>query len=75
MSMLTAGESSGRRPRPRDAGFTEPIQAFVEQGLILQSEPTCDRPAPSWIPKRYTYPAAWAHLVRWVRDGTPPPGP
>jgi hypothetical protein len=56
-----------------DAGFTEPIQAFVEQGVILQSEPTCNRPAPSRIPKRYTYHAAWDHLVGWVRDGTPPP--
>jgi hypothetical protein len=56
-----------------DAGFTEPIQAFVEQGVILQSEPSCNRPAPSRIPKRYTYHAAWDAMVRWVQDGTPPP--
>jgi hypothetical protein len=56
-----------------DAGFTEPIQAFVEQGVILQSEPTCNRPAPSRIPKRFTYHAAWDAMVRWVQDGTPPP--
>jgi hypothetical protein len=56
-----------------DAGFTEPIQAFVEQGVILQSEPVCDRPAPSRIPKRFTYHAAWDAMVRWVQDGTPPP--
>jgi hypothetical protein len=56
-----------------DAGFTEPIQAFVEQGVILQSEPECNRPAPSRIPKRFTYHAAWDAMVRWVQDGTPPP--
>jgi hypothetical protein len=56
-----------------DAGFTEPIQAFVEQGVILQSEPTCNRPAPSRIPKRFTYHAAWDAMVGWVQDGTPPP--
>jgi hypothetical protein len=56
-----------------DAGFTEPIQAFVEQGVILQSEPECNRPAPSRIPKRFTYHAAWDAMVRWVHDGTPPP--
>jgi hypothetical protein len=56
-----------------DAGFTEPIQAFVEQGVILQAQPTCNRPAPSRIPKRFTYHAAWDAMVRWVQQGTPPP--
>ena len=55
------------------SGFTEPIQAFVAQGVILQSEPVCNRPAPSQIPKRFTYHAAWDAMVRWVQDGTPPP--
>lgn len=55
------------------SGFTEPIQAFVEEGVILQSEPVCNRPAPSEIPKRFTYHAAWDAMVRWVQDGTPPP--
>jgi hypothetical protein len=56
-----------------DAGFTDKIQGFIEQGLILQTAPECNRPAPSQIPKRYTYHAAWDHMVRWVDDGVPPP--
>jgi hypothetical protein len=56
-----------------DEGFTSKIQEFVAEGVILQSEPECDRPSPSQIPKRYTYHAAWDHMMRWVRDGTPPP--
>jgi hypothetical protein len=56
-----------------DEGFTSKIQEFVAAGVILQTEPVCDRPAPSRIPKRFTYHAAWDHLVRWVEDGTLPP--
>lgn len=56
-----------------DAGFTDKIQGFIEQGLILQTPPVCNRPAPSQIPKRYTYHAAWDHMVRWVNDGVLPP--
>jgi hypothetical protein len=56
-----------------DAGFTDKIQGFIEQGLILQTPPVCNRNAPSQIPKRYTYHAAWDHMVRWVNEGVLPP--
>ncbi len=56
-----------------DAGFTSKIEEFVQQGVILQTEPVCNRNGPSQIPKRYTYHAAWDHLVRWVDDGVLPP--
>jgi hypothetical protein len=56
-----------------DEGFTSKIQEFVEAGVILQTEPVCARNAPSRIPKRYTYHAAWDHMVRWVNGGTAPP--
>jgi hypothetical protein len=55
------------------ARFTAGIQQFIDAGLILQTEPVCNRPAPSRIPKHHTYHAAWDHMVRWVDDGTPPP--
>jgi hypothetical protein len=56
-----------------DGGFTSKIQEFVQAGVILQTEPVCNRPAPSLIPKRYTYHAAWDQMVRWVRQGVAPP--
>jgi hypothetical protein len=56
-----------------DAGFTSKIQEFIEAGVILQTTPVCNRPAPSRIPKRYTYHAAWDHMVRWVNEGIAPP--
>ncbi|HSL75026.1 MAG TPA: alpha/beta hydrolase domain-containing protein [Ilumatobacteraceae bacterium] len=56
-----------------DAGFTDKIQGFIDQGLILQTPPVCTRNAPSQIPKRYAYHAAWDHMVRWVNDGVLPP--
>ena len=56
-----------------DAGFTDKIQGFIDQGVILQTAPVCDRSAPSEIPKRYTYHAAWDHMVQWVTDGVLPP--
>jgi hypothetical protein len=56
-----------------DAGFTSKIQEFIVAGVILQTQPVCDRQAPSRIPKRYTYHAAWDHMVRWVNDGIAPP--
>ncbi len=33
----------------------------------------CDRPPYSHIPFHYVFNAALDHLVRWVKDGTPPP--
>jgi hypothetical protein len=56
-----------------DAAFTDKIQGFIDQGLILQNAPVCNRPAPSQMTKRYTYHAAWDHMVRWAREGVLPP--
>jgi hypothetical protein len=56
-----------------DFGFTSKIQELIERDDILQATPVCNRPAPSMIPKRYTYHAAWDHMVDWVVDGTLPP--
>jgi hypothetical protein len=56
-----------------DAGFTDQIQGFIAQGVIQQTPPVCNRNAPSQIPKRYTYHAAWDHMVRWVNDRVLPP--
>jgi hypothetical protein len=56
-----------------DEGFTSKIQEFIAAGVILQTQPVCNRNAPSRIPKRYTYHAAWDHMVRWVNDGIAPP--
>lgn len=33
----------------------------------------CDRPAYSRVPFRHVMHAAFEHMVRWVRDGVPPP--
>jgi hypothetical protein len=56
-----------------DFGFTSKIQEFIARGDIRQTEPVCNRPAPSMIPKRYTYHAAWGHMATWVDGGAPPP--
>ncbi len=56
-----------------DFGFTSKIQEFIERGDILQTSPVCNRPAPSQIPKRYVYNAAWDRMVDWVTDGVAPP--
>jgi hypothetical protein len=56
-----------------DEGFTSKIQEFVAAGVIQTVSPVCARSAPSRIPKRYVYHAAWDHMVRWVEDGVLPP--
>jgi hypothetical protein len=33
----------------------------------------CERPPYSQIPFRYVFNAAFDHMVRWIKDGTPPP--
>lgn len=35
--------------------------------------PTCDRTPYSRIPMPYVMNAAYAHMVRWIREGVPPP--
>ena len=42
--------------------------ATAENGV-----PDCDRPSYSRVPFRHVMHAAFAHLVRWVDEGTPPP--
>lgn len=56
-----------------DFGFTSKIQEFIVRGDVLQITPVCLRPAPSMIPKRYVYNAAWDQMVDWVTDGVAPP--
>jgi hypothetical protein len=34
---------------------------------------TCDRPPYSHVPFSYVFNAAFDHMVRWIKDGTPPP--
>jgi hypothetical protein len=33
----------------------------------------CDRPTYSQVPFRYVFDSAYDHMVRWIKDGTPPP--
>jgi hypothetical protein len=34
---------------------------------------TCDRPPFSQVPFHYVFNAAFDHMARWIKDGTPPP--
>jgi hypothetical protein len=56
-----------------DAGFTDNIQPLLDRDGAFRTPTNCVRPAPSRIPKRYTYHAAWNHMDAWVRRGTLPP--
>jgi hypothetical protein len=33
----------------------------------------CEKPTYSQVPFRYVFDAAYDHMVRWIKDGTPPP--
>jgi hypothetical protein len=33
----------------------------------------CDKPPYSQVPFRYVFDSAYDHMVRWIKDGTPPP--
>jgi hypothetical protein len=44
-----------------------------ERDLGAVPEYTCDRPPFSRVPMHHVTAAAYAHLSRWVRHGTPPP--
>jgi Alpha/beta hydrolase domain len=33
----------------------------------------CDKPTYSQVPFRYVFDSAYDHMVRWIKDGTPPP--
>jgi hypothetical protein len=56
-----------------DAGFTDNIQPLLDRDGAFRTPTNCIRPAPSRIPKRYVYNAAWNHMDAWVRAGTLPP--
>jgi hypothetical protein len=56
-----------------DAGFTDNIQPLLARDGAFLTPTNCVRPAPSRIPKRYVYNAAWNHMDAWVRDGRLPP--
>jgi hypothetical protein len=58
----------------RGTGQTIAGAAAASQGLGASGNPGgCDRPPYSHIPFHYVFNAALDHLVRWVKDGTPPP--
>jgi hypothetical protein len=56
-----------------DAGFTDNIQPLLARDGAFLTPTNCVRPAPSRIPKRYVYNAAWNHVDAWVRLGRLPP--
>jgi len=53
---------------------------FTELGKLNAGLPpgapaagTCDRPPYSQVPFHYVFNAAFDHMARWIKDGTPPP--
>jgi hypothetical protein len=67
-----AGRGPG--PAPNQAAASGARAAGSAPGLGTSSNPGgCDRPPYSHIPFHYVFNAALDHLVRWVKDGTPPP--
>lgn len=55
------------------AGFLDNIVPILARDQVQTAPTFCNRPAPSRIPKKYTYHAAFDHIVAWVRSGTLPP--
>jgi len=55
------------------AGFLDNIVPLLARDRVTAAVTVCSRPAPSRIPKKYTYNAAFDHLVAWVRSSVPPP--
>jgi hypothetical protein len=49
------------------------VSAGQGMAMAMLREPECDRPVYSRVPFRHTMHAAFEHMVRWVRDGVPPP--
>jgi hypothetical protein len=53
---------------------------FIEIGKLNAGLPpgapaagTCDKPPYSQVPFHYVFNAAYDHMARWIKDGTPPP--
>ena len=55
------------------AGFLDNIVPLLARDRVVTAPTQCRRPAPSRIPKKYTYDAAFDHLATWVRPGVLPP--
>lgn len=55
------------------AGFIDNIVPLLARDRVTTAPTACARPAPSRIPKKYTYNAAFDHLDAWVRASVPPP--
>jgi hypothetical protein len=49
------------------------LELVLRDGLPVPDPSVCSRPALSRVPAPYVNNAAYDHLVRWVRDGIPPP--
>jgi hypothetical protein len=66
-SAAPAGASAGQ-------GASAPLGAAASQAGATGGNPGgCERPPYSHIPFHHVFNAALDHLVRWVKDGTPPP--
>jgi hypothetical protein len=55
------------------AGFLDNIVPLLERDRVTTAPTACARPAPSRIPKKYAYNAAFDHLDAWVQASVPPP--
>ncbi len=59
---------------------SESIRHFTEMARLNASAAAngaaagqCDKPPYSQVPFRYVFDSAYDHMVRWIKDGTPPP--
>jgi hypothetical protein len=55
------------------AGFLDNIVPLLTRDQVVTAPTDCARPAPSRIPKKYAYNAAFDHIDAWVRTGALPP--
>ena len=65
-----AARGTGQPPTAAAAGSRG---APAAQGLGGANAGSCERPPYSDVPFHHVMNAAFDHLVRWVKDGTPPP--
>jgi hypothetical protein len=68
------GRAGGRGAAPTAAAQTPPVARGQSgpSGSMGNASP-CDRAPYSHVPFYHVMDAAFDHLVRWVKDGTPPP--
>ena len=55
------------------AGFLDNIVPLLERDQVVTATTECLRPAPSEVPKKYAYDAAFDHFDAWIRSGVLPP--